>query len=262
MNKLMPALFVGHGSPLIAIEKNEFVDEWKKIAASIPKPKAILCISAHWETHGSAVNNNENPKTIHDFGGFPRALYEIEYAAKGDTKLAVEIAKDIEEIMLSSEWGIDHGAWTVLMHMYPEADIPVLQLSINHDKPAQYHYDLAKKLSYLREQGVLILGSGNIVHNLQLIKWTDDNYAELSYLWANEFNEQVKNLILENKHQALIDYKKIGNDETENIKPIPTPEHYIPLLYILGVKNENDAISFYNDKIVMGSLSMTCVKIE
>lgn len=262
MKNLMPVLFIGHGNPMNAIEKNEFQDGWKNIAKTFRKPKAIICISAHWETHGSYINNTEKPKTIHDFSGFPLSLYKVEYDIKGNPKLASEISEQNKNIMLTNEWGIDHGTWVVLMHMYPaEENIPVMQLSINHDESTKYHYELGKTLKYLREQDVLIVGSGNIVHNLQLAKWTDDNSAELSYLWAKEFNDEVKNLIIENNHEALIDYKNINKDNTLNIKSVPTAEHYIPLLYTLAMKEENDKITFFNDKIVMGSMSMTCVKI-
>lgn len=256
---IMPLLFVGHGSPMNAIEENTFTAGWQKIAKEIPKPKAILCISAHWETKGPAVYDLENPKTIHDFGGFPPSLYKVEYPAKGKPELAEMINKQLPEIQLTNEWGIDHGTWSVLVHMYPNADIPVLQLSLDHYKTPKEHFELAKKLVFLREQGILIMASGNIVHNLSTIKWTDDNNAENSYLWAKEFNDKVKSLIINNKYEELINYKQITDDA---YKAVPTPEHYLPLLYILALKKKGENVQFFNDNIVMGSLSMTSILIK
>ncbi len=258
-NYIMPAIFVGHGSPMNAIEENEFTSAWKEIADSIPTPKAILSISAHWETHGTALHVGEDPKTIHDFGGFPQALFNINYGAKGDPTLAKEIINRIPEIILTEEWGIDHGSWSILVHMYPNAEIPVIQLSINRDISVQQHYDLAKKLAYLREEGVLIMASGNIVHNLRLLKWTDDTNIELSYLWAKEFNETVKRMIINHKHEQLINYEQLVDGV---IKSVPSPEHYIPLLYMLAIQNDEDKVEFFNDKIIMGSLSMTSVILK
>lgn len=258
-NYTMPALFVGHGSPMNAIEENKFTAEWKKIADSIPTPKAILSISAHWETHGTALHIGEDPKTIHDFGGFTQALFDMKYSAKGDPTLAKEIINKIPEIILTEEWGIDHGSWSILVHMYPNAEIPVIQLSINRDISIKQHYELAKKLAYLRNEGVLILTSGNIVHNLRLLKWTDDNNIELSYLWAKEFNEVVKKLIISHKHDELINYQQLTDDA---IKAVPSEEHYIPLLYILAMQNDEDRVEFFNDELIMGSLSMTSVILK
>lgn len=256
---IMPLIFVGHGSPMNAIETNEFSEGWKKIATEIPKPKAILCISAHWESKGSLTYNTENPKTIHDFGGFPPALYQKEYPAKGNPALAEHIVNQIPEISFNNEWGIDHGTWSVLVHMYPKADIPVLQLSLDQYKTPAQHYELAKKLAFLRDEGVLIMASGDIVHNLGTLDWSGDASAENAYPWAKEFNDRVKRLIMSNNHQALIDYKTITKDA---LKAVPTAEHYLPLLYILGLKKADETVTFYNDKVIMGSLSMTCVLIK
>lgn len=252
-------IFVGHGSPMNAIEKNNFTEGWKKVVVEIPKPKAILCISAHWETKETAIYNIENPKTIHDFGGFPAALYEVQYPAKGNPELTKHIVNQIPEIKLTDEWGIDHGTWSILVHMYPNADIPVLQLSLDHFKTPKEHFELAKKLAFLRKEGVLIMASGNIVHNLSTLKWTDDNNADNSYLWAKEFNDKVKSLIISNNFTPLLDYQQLTDDAK---KAVPTAEHYIPLLYVLALKEENEKVEFFNDHIVMDSLSMTSLIVK
>lgn len=254
----MPVLFVGHGSPMNAIEDNEFSQYWKKLASEIEKPKAVLCISAHWLTKGTFVTAMEKPKTIHDFGGFPQALFDVQYPAPGEPKIADETAKLITSttVELDHEWGLDHGTWSVVKHMYPNADIPVLQLSIDYNQPAQYHYDLSKQLSALRKKGVLIIGSGNMVHNLGMVDWDRLNES-YGFDWALEMNTIFKKKIEENDHSALIDYHNL------NIAAklaIPTPDHYYPLIYTLGLKEEKDSISFFNDKPVSGSLTMTSVK--
>lgn len=256
----MPVLFVGHGSPMNGIEDNEFSQYWNKLATEIEKPKAVLCISAHWLTRGTHVTAMENPKTIHDFGGFPQALFDVQYPAPGDPALAEETAKLITSttVGLDHEWGLDHGTWTIIRHMYPNADIPILQLSIDYNQPAQYHYDLAKQLSALRKRGVLIIGSGNMVHNLGMVAWDKLNES-YGFDWAIEMNELFKKKIEEKDHAALIDYL--------NLNPaaklaIPTPDHYYPLIYTLGLQDDKDKVSFFNDKPVAGSLTMTSVKIE
>jgi 4,5-DOPA dioxygenase extradiol len=256
----MPVLFMGHGSPMNAIEENEFVQGFRSIGKEIPKPNAILCVSAHWETRGTFVTAMKNPRTIHDFGGFPQALFDVQYPAPGSPDLAIETQKVITstEVGLDNNWGLDHGAWSVIKHLYPNADIPVIQISIDYSKPAQYHYDLAKQLATLRNKGVLIIGSGNMVHNLRMVEWRrlNDTYG---FDWALEANEKMKQFILHDDHQSLINYSKQG-------KPfqlaIPTPEHYMPLLYSLALKDKNEKISFFNDKPVAGSLTMTSVKID
>lgn len=260
-NITMPALFVGHGNPMNAIEENEFVTGFRNIAASIPKPRAVLCISAHWETKGSFLTAMATPKTIHDFGGFPQALFDVQYPAKGSPVLADETKSLVKktEIGLDNQWGLDHGCWSVLKHFYPQADIPVVQLSLDCSQPPQYHYELAQELCQLRKKGVLIIGSGNLVHNLGKIDWANMNKIGFAYDWATIANEKMKNLMLENDHKQLINYRSLGK---EIELAIPTPEHYLPLLYILALKQENEQLSFFNDKAVGGSLTMTSVKIE
>lgn len=254
----MPVLFVGHGSPMNGIEDNEFSQYWKKLALEIEKPKAILCISAHWLTKGTFVTAMEKPKTIHDFGGFPQVLFDVEYPALGDPKLAEETSKLITSttVGLDHDWGMDHGTWTIMRHMYPNADIPVLQLSIDYNQNAQYHYDLSKQLSSLRKKGVLIIGSGNMVHNLGMVAWNKitENYG---FDWALEMNEIFKKKIEDNDHTALIQYEKLS---TSSLLAIPTPDHYYPLIYSLGLKEEKDTITFFNDKPMAGSLTMTSVR--
>ena len=254
----MPLLFVGHGNPMNAIEENEFGSGWKTAKDQIATPDAILCISAHWETNGTFVTAMERPKTIHDFYGFPNELFEVEYLAPGDPKLAAETKSLITKtnVELDNQWGLDHGTWSVLKHMYPRADVPVIQLSIDHNKSPQWHYELAKELLSLRQKGVLIIGSGNMVHNLHLADWHNPNGA---YDWACEINLQFKNLISDGNHKALTGYQSLGQSAK---LAVPTSEHYIPLIYILGLKEENESIEFFNDKIVMGSLSMTSLKIS
>lgn len=240
----MPALFLGHGSPMNAIEDNIFVQNWRKLAKDIPKPKAILVISAHWETKGTKVTAMEKPRTIHDFGGFPKALFEVQYPAKGDPELAMyiqEALKHFVPVELDQLWGLDHGNWSVVRHLYPDADIPVLQLSLDYSKPAEYHYNLAKELQILRKKGVLIIGSGNMVHNLRMISWENMLAPGYGYDWALDINEKMKNHIAEGNHMALVNYENFG---LEGKYAIPTPEHYMPLIYTLGLKNKNDKVSF------------------
>lgn len=255
----MPALFLGHGSPMNAIEDNEFARGFRAVAAKIPRPSAILCISAHWETRGTYVTAMQNPPTIHDFGGFPKALFDVQYPAPGKPDLAKETKSLIQNanLVLDDKWGLDHGAWSVIRHMYPKADIPVVQLSLDYYQDPQYHYELASELKSLRNKGVLIIGSGNMVHNLRMVAWKQLNEI-FGFDWALEANERMKQLISIDDHHSLINYDKQG-------KPfhlaVPTPEHYMPLLYSLGVKDKNEEITFFNDKPVGGSLTMTSVMI-
>jgi len=253
----MPVLFVGHGSPMNAIEHNEFTEGWHATAETIPKPKAILCISAHWETNGTLVTSMAKPKTIHDFGGFPQRLFDVQYPAPGSTELAKETQGLITKttVGLDEKWGLDHGAWSVIKQMYPDATIPVIQMSLDYNKTAQSQYDLAQELAPLRKKGILIIGSGNMVHNLRMIDWANQNQG---FDWANEANETFKKLIAGNEHQELINYQKLGSAIE---LAIPTPEHYLPLLYVLALKGEDETVLFFNDKTVMGSLSMTSVKV-
>ncbi|WP_339896266.1 4,5-DOPA dioxygenase extradiol [uncultured Algibacter sp.] len=256
----MPVLFLGHGSPMNAIEENEFVSAFRKLGQEIIRPNAILCISAHWETKGTFVTAMQNPPTIHDFGGFPQALFDVQYPAKGSPELAEETKSIITktEVGLDDKWGLDHGAWSVIKHLYPNADIPVIQMSIDYSKPARYHYELAQELNSLRHKGVLIIGSGNMVHNLRRVSWNKLN-EEFAFDWATEANEKMKSHILSGDHQKLIDFKSQGKAFD---LAIPTPEHYLPLLYTLALKEENEKVTLFNDKSVGGSLSMTSLKIE
>lgn len=258
--ELMPVFFIGHGSPMNAIEENEFSISWRNIAKSISAPKAILCISAHWKANGTFVTAMQKPRTIHDFGGFPQELYEIQYPAPGDPKLAEEIAKSVSgtKVGLDDKWGLDHGAWSFIRHMYPYADIPVLEMSLDYYKAPQYHYDLAKELTDLRKKGVLIIGSGNMVHNLGRIAWDHASDPEYGFDWAIQANDTFKRLIFDGNHKDLINYHKLGS---EIQLAVPTPDHYLPLLYTLALKGERENVSFFNDKAIMGSLTMTSLRI-
>jgi len=258
--KKMPVLFVGHGSPMNAIEENEFTEGFREIARNIPKPAAIVCVSAHWETRGLAVTAMPKPRTIHDFGGFPRQLYEVQYPAPGDPALAKELTDnlDVSGATPDGQWGLDHGCWVPLRRMYPEADIPVVQVSLDSTRDAKWHYYLGKKLSWLRRRRVLVVGSGNMVHNLELVAWDKIDKPGFGFDWAIEANESMKKLILAQDHKSLIDYKSQG--KAYNLA-VPTPEHYLPLLYALALKEETDRVSFFNDKPVAGSLTMTSVRI-
>ena len=256
---LMPVLFIGHGSPMNGIQDTEFSRRWTKMAQEIPVPQAVLVVSAHWFTRGTKITAMDFPRTIHDFGGFPQELFDVQYPAPGLPVLAQETADLLHsaQVELDHDWGLDHGTWTVVRHMYPNANIPVLQLSIDYTKGPQYHYDLAKELYSLRKKGVLIIGSGNMVHNLRMVAW-DRLEESYGYDWALHMNDRFKQLISEGHHDSLIRYEKLGR---EAILAIPTPEHYLPLLYTLGVKSSKDSVSFFNDKPMAGSLTMTSVRL-
>nr|WP_320023056.1 4,5-DOPA dioxygenase extradiol [uncultured Draconibacterium sp.] len=255
----MPVLFLGHGSPMNAITENEFVKGFRKVSSEIETPKAIVVVSAHWETQGTHVTAMEQPRTIHDFGGFPQELYEVQYPAPGMPQLAQHVKELVQNtpIHLDDKWGLDHGAWSVIRHMYPDADVPVIQLSLDYRKTPQEHYELAQELNKLREKGVLIVGSGNNVHNLRMVHWGKLN-ENFGFDWANEANEKMKELILNGNHQDLIQYSKLGRAFELSI---PTPEHYLPLLYALALQDKKDEINIFNDAPVGGSLAMTSVKI-
>jgi 4,5-DOPA dioxygenase extradiol len=257
----MPVLFLGHGSPMNAIEDNEFSRGWQAVGKTLPKPNAILCISAHWETNGTYVTAMERPKTIHDFGGFPKQLFEVEYPAPGSPSLAAETKKIVTKtnIGLDDSWGLDHGAWSVIKHLYPAADVPVIQMSLDYRKPAAYHYELAKELASLREKGILIVGSGNIVHNLGIIAWDKVKEPEYGYDWAIHANESLKKLIITDNHQQLANYQSLGK---EIALAAPSPDHFLPILYALALKSEKEEVSIFNDKLVMGSISMASFKIS
>ncbi len=251
---MMPAFFIGHGSPMNAIEDNEFAQAWAELGQSIPKPKAILCISAHWQTIGTQVTAMEQPKTIHDFSGFPQALFDVQYPAPGSPELAKLIQQTVRStpVQLDHKWGLDHGAWSVLCRMFPAADIPVVQLSLDQNKAPEFHYELGKELRALRRQGVLIVGSGNIVHNLRMIAWADEAHD-----WAVEFDERIKQAILAGDHQAVINFDQMG--ELARLA-VPTDEHFLPLLYVLACQ-ENEAISFFAEKVTLGAISMRSVRV-
>jgi 4,5-DOPA dioxygenase extradiol len=256
----MPILFLGHGSPMNAIEENQFVEGFRKVGKTIPKPNAILCISAHWLTKGTKVTAMDLPPTIHDFGGFPKALFDVQYPAPGSPELAKETQQILSPIAveLDDSWGLDHGAWSVIKHLYPNADIPVIQMSIDYNQPMNYHFELANKLQSLREKRILIIGSGNIIHNLRMVDFANMDKDNYGYDWAIEVREKVNNFLLDGNYNPLIQYEK----QSKAFQlAIPTPDHYIPLLYILGLQQKNEQLSLFNDKLVAGSLSMTSVKI-
>lgn len=255
----MPVLFLGHGSPMNAIEENEFVKGFRDVGKEIPRPSAILCISAHWETRGTHLTAMENPRTIHDFGGFPEELYDVQYPAPGNPSLAEKTKGLVRgtELELDLTWGLDHGAWSVIKHMYPEADVPVIQLSLDYTRSPKYHYELGKELSSLRKRGVLVMGSGNLVHNLRLVDWRNMNLAGHAFEWAAEARENMNRLILGRNHRALINYTDQGSAFQ---LAIPTPEHYLPLLYVLALLEPNEQVKLFNDKAIGGSLSMTSLR--
>ncbi len=254
----MPALFLGHGSPMNVLEENDYTAAWRELGKTMPRPKAILAISAHWFTRGTAVTAMKNPKTIHDFGGFPQALFDTEYPAPGSPELARQVQQLLaptEVYLDETEWGLDHGAWGVLIKVYPDADIPVVQLSVDGTKPASYHYALGKKLAVLRDQGVMIVASGNVVHNLRMAQWKGD--AE-PYPWAFSFDNFVReNLTYKGENHPLVNFMSHEGADLSN----PTPEHFLPLLYALGAWDGEESVTVPVDGIVMGSLSMLSVKV-
>ncbi len=257
----MPVLFLGHGSPMNAIEENEFVQGFREAGKNIPLPTAILCISAHWETRGTYVTAMEKPRTIHDFGGFPQALFDVQYPAAGSPTMALETKNMVKNttIGLDNTWGLDHGAWSVVKHLYPNADVPVFQMSLDINQSPLCHYEIGKELMALRNKGVLIIGSGNMVHNLGLVAWDKLNADNYAYEWALEASIKMKQYIQENNFMALINFKSQGKAFD---LAIPSAEHYLPLLYTLALKQENDKLSIFNDKAIGGSLTMTSLKIE
>jgi 4,5-DOPA dioxygenase extradiol len=257
----MPVLFIGHGSPMNAIEENEFVNTWRNLGKTLPRPNAIVVISAHWETRGTQVTAMEKPRTIHDFGGFPKALFEVQYPAPGSPELAREVKSIVKstDILLDEKWGLDHGAWSIVNRLYPNADIPVIQISLDYYQTPRYHYDLGKELASLRKKGVLIIGSGNMVHNLRMVAWDKLNADAYGYDWALEANEKMKQFILTGDHQSMINFRSQGRAFD---LAIPSPEHFIPSLYALALKEDNEKIDFFNDKAVAGSLTMTSFKID
>lgn len=257
---VMPLLFLGHGSPMNGIENNSFTKEWAALGQTIQKPTAVIVVSAHWLTKGTAITAMESPETIHDFRGFPKELFDVQYPAPGDPVLARETARLIKStnVGLAHDWGLDHGTWTIVRHMYPNANIPILQLSIDYGKPASYHYNLSKEMAALRRKGVLIIGSGNIIHNLRMVAWDKVNQPEYGYDWALELKAKFKELIEAGNHDPLIRYEKFG--EAGKLA-IPTPDHYYPLLYTLGMQEKGEQATLFNDVAVMGSLTMSSVRI-
>lgn len=251
---LMPVLFLGHGSPMNGIEDNQYSRNWKELGQKLPTPRMILVISAHWLTRGTHVTAMENPRTIYDFGGFPEALYQVKYPAPGSPEMAKEVVAAITSVPtgLDHEWGLDHGTWTIVRHMYPEANIPVLQLSIDFSKDASWHFQLAQDLQKLRHKGVLIIGSGNIVHNLGKINWGGPE--EFGYDWAIQANDEMKKHVVERNFKALTEYQKQGQHW---LLSIPSPDHYYPLMYILGLSQPKEEVKIFNDKVAMGSITMT-----
>lgn len=251
----MPVVFVGHGSPMNAIEDNEFSQAWAAIAAELPTPRAVLCISAHWETSDTFATADEHPRTIHDFYGFPRELNEKQYPANGSSWLVGQVKKVVKSINVKPDlkWGLDHGAWSVLCRMYPAADIPVVQLSLNRSQPEEFHYQLGKELNALRSEGVLVLGSGNLVHNLRIA--TNDIEA---YDWAAEYDGKVRDWIVKGDHDQVIHHERYGKAAALAVN---SAEHYLPLLYVLGASETGEKVKFYAEKVVMGAISMRCVRL-
>jgi 4,5-DOPA dioxygenase extradiol len=249
----MPTIFFGHGNPMNALAQNEYTRAWHTIGTSIPKPKAILMVSAHWYLPGTRVTTNEQPRTIHDFGGFPRELYEVQYPAPGSPELAAHVTQMLapQRVQNDSSWGLDHGTWSVLVHAFPDASVPVVQLSIDETQPPRVHYEIGKQLRALRDEGVLIAGSGNLIHNLEAYAW--GRHAQEPYDWALRFERKVRELVSAHLFDSMVDYESMGNDA---ILSAPTPDHYLPLLYVLGASDESDAVSFPIDGIDGGSISM------
>lgn len=258
--KLQPVFFIGHGSPMNGIEQNIFSKKWQEIGKTIDLPCAVLVVSAHWLTTGTLVTAMSEPKTIHDFGGFPKELFNVQYPAPGSPFLAEETAKLVTStnVGLDHDWGLDHGTWTVVRHMFPDANVPVLQLSIDYNKPAAYHYNLAKELYELRKRGVMVIGSGNMIHNLRMIDWNNMAEPGFGFDWAKSLNETFKKKILSKDHKDLIEYERLG--EAARLA-IPTPDHYYPMLYALALMNNTDDVSIFNDEYVGGSLSMTSFRL-
>ena len=256
--EVMPLLFVGHGNPMNAIEDNEFSRGWADIARHLPPPAAVLCVSAHWQTDRTLVTTMQHPRTIHDFYGFPEELFAVQYPAPGYPGLALETQALLRRAAAGPDvrWGLDHGCWSVLRAMYPRADVPVVQLSLDMSRPSSWHYELGKDLATLRSKGVLIIGSGDIVHNLGLVDW---EHPDGAYDWAQEMNETFKSSMMRNDHRPLIEYQSFGRGAS---LAIPTPDHYLPLLYILALQRKGESIEFFNDRVIMGSLSMTSFTIK
>ena len=258
MNDLMPVIFVGHGNPMNALARNAWTDGWASIGTSIPRPKAVLSVSAHWYISSTAVTADRAPKTIHDFGGFPKELYDVEYPAPGSPKLARHVSDLLGPVSagLDKRWGLDHATWAVLCHVFPKADVPVVQLSIDRRQPPGFHHEIGKRLAPLREEGVLIIGSGNIVHNLHAYAWGRQGIKPFD--WSVRFEKRARELLLEGKDASLVAYEKLGHDA---MLSIPTPDHYLPLLYVLGARRKDEPVRFPVEGVDGGSVSMLAVQI-
>ena len=255
---ILPAVFFGHGNPMNALENNRYTIAWQQLGRLISRPKAILSISAHWFVPGTGITVSSAPRTIHDFGGFPRELYRVQYPALGDPNLARRVQRMLAPLPvdLDESWGLDHGTWSVLRHVYPDADIPVVQLSIDETQPASFHFEIGRKLASLREEGILIIGSGNLVHNLHTYAW--GKHTPDPYDWAIRFETAAREMMVAGEYKSLINYEALG---PEAMLSIPTPDHYLPMLYVLGTKQQNEAVTFPIEGVDGGSISMLTVLI-
>jgi 4,5-DOPA dioxygenase extradiol len=253
----MPAIFFGHGNPMNAIENNKYTQAWRAIGERMPRPKGVVAISAHWYLPGTLVTAMDHPRTIHDFGGFPRPLYEVRYPAPGDRDLAMRIQDLLAPAVVEpdEQWGLDHGTWSVLCHVFPNADVPVVQLSIDEKQPAEFHYEIGKSLAELRDEEILIMGSGNLIHNLHAYAW--GRHPVEPFDWAVRFEKQARALLLDHQHEPLVQYETLGRDA---MLSAPTPDHYLPLLYVMGASTPDDVVTFPVEGIDGGSVSMLTVK--
>lgn len=258
MTNPMPTIFFGHGNPLNALLRNAYTDGWATVGSSLPRPKAVLCISAHWYLPGTAVTAMRSPRTIDDFGGFSRELYEVQYPAPGNPELAARVKNLLAPVSVAMDesWGLDHGTWSVLCHVFPHAEVTVVQLSIDETKPPEFHYELGRRLAPLRDEGVLIVGSGNIVHNLHTYAW--DRHEVEPFDWAVRFENLARELLLKSEHAPLVNYEALGRDA---ILSAPTPDHYLPLLYVIASHREGEPVSFPVEGFDGGSISMLTVQI-
>lgn len=258
MPEILPAIFFGHGNPMNALARNGYTTAWRQVGIDVPRPRAVLAISAHWCVPGTGVTISPAPRTIHDFGGFPRELYQVNYPAPGDPELARRVQALLAPlpVALDDGWGLDHGTWSVLAHVYPAADVPIVQLSIDESRPASFHYEIGRRLAPLRGEGILIVGSGNLVHNLHAYAW--GRHMPEPYEWTVGFENEARGLLLANDHQPLIDYESLGHEAQ---LAVPTPDHYLPLLYVIGTRQQGDAITFPVEGVDGGSISMLAVRV-
>lgn len=258
MPQLMPAIFFGHGNPMNAVRRNSYTESWERIGARAGKPKGILSISAHWYVHGTGVTVSTSPRTIHDFGGFPPELFRVQYPAPGDPQLARRVQRLLTPlpVTLDNSWGLDHGTWSVLVHAFPKADVPVVQLSLNESEPASFHFDLGKRLAPLRDEGILIVGSGNLVHNLHTYAW--GRHMPEPYEWAVKFEMEARQIMLADDFKSLINYESLGPEAKLSV---PTPDHYLPLLYVIATRQPGESIAFPVEGVDGGSISMLAVRV-